>query len=530
MATISENLQTIKSSTDAIKQAIIDKGGTIEGDITTWANAISNIVSGSGSGGAGSVFKITNKLNGQLLGGPNYAMSSSSQDELLHSYTFSDGELGSNTIIANFNNSIFPNMEVFGYGILENSGIQTRLLSKYGDFRLYTTNVGEIKLNSALSGYTSLEPCSCIYIAFDKLGNYDFDFFSIQTGNACILKDTKITLFNNSTKLIQDINYNDELLVWNFDKGEYDKAKPLWIKKSQLTSYYFKCVFDDNTELNLTGPKSHRLFNCDTNSFEYAINCVNNKIMTLNGIKVLKSCDKIEEQCEFYNIITYYHMNLYANNILTSCRYNNLYPIKDMKFIKNNKSNEKPRWQIYSEKFKSNPKLTVQYLDGLRLYEQSDIPIEETVEYVTRLESLKKTLNDFEENKIIFNDINETNVGWIDPEGNVYGYKLYMPGQMNHIILAEKIGKDLGLQEEKLGGYSRTLEKLGWIKYTNEFLSTSSEITNKQERKIHQFLNNNKKVKERGTIKMGSMFGDENSLDYIKLMPKKDLINKMKGR
>lgn len=48
MATISENLQTIKNSTDAIKQAIIDKGGTIEGDITTWASAI-NGISGGGS-------------------------------------------------------------------------------------------------------------------------------------------------------------------------------------------------------------------------------------------------------------------------------------------------------------------------------------------------------------------------------------------------------------------------------------------------------------------------------------------------
>lgn len=48
MATISENLQTIKNSTDAIKQAIIDKGGTISGDITTWADAISGI-SGGGS-------------------------------------------------------------------------------------------------------------------------------------------------------------------------------------------------------------------------------------------------------------------------------------------------------------------------------------------------------------------------------------------------------------------------------------------------------------------------------------------------
>lgn len=48
MATISENLQILKDSTDAIKQAIIDKGGTIEGDITTWADAINNIECGGG--------------------------------------------------------------------------------------------------------------------------------------------------------------------------------------------------------------------------------------------------------------------------------------------------------------------------------------------------------------------------------------------------------------------------------------------------------------------------------------------------
>lgn len=40
MATISENLQTIKDSLDAIKQAIIDVGGNVDGDITTYADAI----------------------------------------------------------------------------------------------------------------------------------------------------------------------------------------------------------------------------------------------------------------------------------------------------------------------------------------------------------------------------------------------------------------------------------------------------------------------------------------------------------
>lgn len=49
MATISENLQIIKNSTDAIKQAIIDKGGDVSGDISTWASAISGLSGGGGS-------------------------------------------------------------------------------------------------------------------------------------------------------------------------------------------------------------------------------------------------------------------------------------------------------------------------------------------------------------------------------------------------------------------------------------------------------------------------------------------------
>ena len=54
MATIAENLQIIKNSIDSIKQAIIDKGGTISGDLTTWASAISGI---SGGNAGGSVLK-----------------------------------------------------------------------------------------------------------------------------------------------------------------------------------------------------------------------------------------------------------------------------------------------------------------------------------------------------------------------------------------------------------------------------------------------------------------------------------------
>lgn len=46
MRTIAENLQIIKDSVEDIKQAIIDKGGTISGNITTYADAIEALVLG----------------------------------------------------------------------------------------------------------------------------------------------------------------------------------------------------------------------------------------------------------------------------------------------------------------------------------------------------------------------------------------------------------------------------------------------------------------------------------------------------
>lgn len=39
----------------------------------------------------------------------------------------------------------------------------------------------------------------------------------------------------------------------------------------------------------------------------------------------------------FYNIITYKHINIFANGILTSNSLNNIYPINNMKFIKDNR-------------------------------------------------------------------------------------------------------------------------------------------------------------------------------------------------
>jgi hypothetical protein len=66
MATIAENLQTIKDSVEDIKQAIIAKGGSISGDITTFADAI-NEISGGGSTEPEYIFTGTASLDGAYL-------------------------------------------------------------------------------------------------------------------------------------------------------------------------------------------------------------------------------------------------------------------------------------------------------------------------------------------------------------------------------------------------------------------------------------------------------------------------------
>ena len=73
MSTIQENLQIIADSTSAIKQAIIDKGGEITGDITTWAESINDIPTSSGGSHCEMLICRCNFPNPRT-GDPNYSI------------------------------------------------------------------------------------------------------------------------------------------------------------------------------------------------------------------------------------------------------------------------------------------------------------------------------------------------------------------------------------------------------------------------------------------------------------------------
>lgn len=515
MATISENLQTIKTSTDNIKQAIIDKGGEISGDITTWADAINAIKSG---GIQPTANLILNKLNGATIGDLNTLYS---LETLLYTYKFDSNTVDKICFPLNINYRDGQS-PFYASAALSLHAQQSRI--NYPNFGYPVYGQDNIKIVSndvAMGGYFANEDLNIsvhnhgstssslictkkfILLCIDVEGNYDYDTFIVTiNGSTCYIKDTNISLSNGITKKVQDINYNDELLVWNFDEGKFDKANPLWIKKEERTNNYYKVTLDNGSTIGLVGSngRCHRLFDYDDMIFESATELVGKRIYTLSGIQTVVSVENIVENVEFYNIITNFHMNCFANGMLTSCRYNNLYPIKNMIFDKSAVSLE-PKWKVNEEKFKPHPEILPKYVNGMRLNENTTMTIDEMKDYIIECENKRKTIFDFNPDGIL-NAIENTEAGWIDRDGKSYGFKLYMPGQNNHDILADKICKELNIQTDNPSMY---LEKEGWVKYTTDYVfnSDDKEINDKQLDTLRKFLKVPNKLKTEGKIRIG---------------------------
>jgi hypothetical protein len=194
----------------------------------------------------------------------------------------------------------------------------------------------------------------------------------------CLAEGMLITLADGLTKKIEDIKYSDSLLVWNFDEGKFDAACPLWIKKTEVTNEYNLLEFSDGSLLKTVN--QHRIFNKELGAFTYPMTedtPVGTTTFNASGAEVIlihKSV--VKEQVNYYNVITNEHMNLFANGILTSCRYNNIYPISEMKFVKDERALTSREEYGLEEK----------YYAGLRLAEQT-FPVAETIAYVERLKA-----------------------------------------------------------------------------------------------------------------------------------------------
>ena len=250
----------------------------------------------------------------------------------------------------------------------------------FGNNSAFTTSLDGIRgymfdtsFEDSISYY---ESGAKVYATFQNTNgeNLTYTYFIANDYQPCLLADTEIEVEEEDKKgkkkrrrkKIQDITYDDDLVVWDFDNGCESIAKPIWIMETKTTEEYCNIKFEDGTELNVV--TAHRIFNLDSNKFTY----LNDDKLTPIGTRVFKSDGTITRIVEkkiirkvskYHNIVTERHLNLFANGILTSCRLNNMYEIKDMKFVKDGRMlRDRSEFVGIDDK----------YIDGLRLLEQPD--------------------------------------------------------------------------------------------------------------------------------------------------------------
>jgi len=195
----------------------------------------------------------------------------------------------------------------------------------------------------------------------------------------CLVAGTMMSLANGSQKKIEDITYDDVLTVWNFDLGEQSEARPLWVKRKQTVNHYTLVKFSNGTELKTVG---HHIFNKQAGEFTKIITDdtpVGTVTVNEQGQEIsIVSKEIVKDVVDYYNIWTQYHLNAYANGVLTGNRYCNIYPVVDMKYVKDDRA---PR---SVEEFRG---IDSKYISGMRLPEQTfDLAFIQTM--VDRIQAL----------------------------------------------------------------------------------------------------------------------------------------------
>ena len=200
----------------------------------------------------------------------------------------------------------------------------------------------------------------------------------------CLAEGTLITLADGTTKTIETVAMTDSLKVWDFDNSVATSALPLWIKQKESTIQYNLIRFSDGSELKTIG--QHRIFNKQKGMFTYPMTDdtpIGTITVKSDGTEItVTSKQVVYESVNYYNVITSGgYLNMYANDILTSMRYNNIYPITDMQYVKDS------RVLRNRSEFAG---IADRWIDGLRLPEQT-IDIKRIRKYVDRLEKNEKT-------------------------------------------------------------------------------------------------------------------------------------------
>lgn len=347
MATLTENAAAVRAAQVAIDAAIVAKGGSTAGGLINAAAAIATIPSGGG-------------------GGPSVSVSVSCAYGGKCCMSYRDSASGEHELIMNGSSASTPPADCSVQRLSDVSAV------RFHDF-IYTEGFYK-KINGVEQPFDTWISVS------------DGDAIAMFADNSCIVSGALVTMANGTLKLIDNVTYGDLLRVWDFDNGRWAEARPIWVKRTETASSFWTDTFSDGRILKTVGPYGHRLLNIEKGRWEYDTNCVGKRVMTADGEATLLSCKKTFGEVEFYNVITERHFNVVCNGVLTSSSRNNLYPIRDMRFVKEHRAVRQMSDFVFPNA------VSERFYAGCRLFETAD-----SADYVNRFVAQKAAHDSIQE-------------------------------------------------------------------------------------------------------------------------------------
>lgn len=176
------------------------------------------------------------------------------------------------------------------------------------------------------------QPANSIYAEFSYKDNkgtvyyYCIEFYrEAHSCPSCFAEGTLITLADGSQKAIEDLTFEDEVIVWDFFKGEYTTSTPsLLIYDGTKDWNIITLNFSDGTDVRTI--YEHGFFDVEENDYIYinaenANEYIGHKFLKTNGKKEdtieLVSYEITNEYTGCYTILTSQYNNCIANGILT---------------------------------------------------------------------------------------------------------------------------------------------------------------------------------------------------------------------
>ncbi len=146
------------------------------------------------------------------------------------------------------------------------------------------------------------------------------------TDGGCFAPGTLITLADGTQKPVEELSFDDELLVWDFSTGTYD-AQPavLLINHGEGTYPVIDLSFSDGTLLSIV--EKHGIFDYDLNRFVYvdpknAEDYIGHRFVKCApeggyDLVTLDSVEVSEEQITALSVVSSYDFNVFASDLLT---------------------------------------------------------------------------------------------------------------------------------------------------------------------------------------------------------------------